>query len=125
MKHAEKRCLFNKCLLALKNEMLKRGFFFAVKNSGAVDLNPVVEILKAHGEAVEVDRLKGSYRMHKKRSSHYIDLAEDIDLFDSLYSYLPSGKEHAQFGEFWKTLNPMCTWFPHDPNHYSFEEGKK
>jgi D-alanyl-D-alanine dipeptidase len=58
-------------------------------------------------------------------SKHVSGLAVDINLYDKGYNYLPSGAEHVQFGAYWKSLHPECTWggdFPGDGNHYSWGE---
>jgi hypothetical protein len=62
---------------------------------------------------------------HKRNSFHYKRLAEDINLFkDDVY--LTSTEDHREFGEFWKSLDPMATWggdFKRkDGNHYSWGE---
>lgn len=62
---------------------------------------------------------------HKKDSFHYRGLAADINLFkDGVY--LMKTEDHQIFGEYWKSLNPDCTWggdFKNkDGNHYSFKE---
>lgn len=58
-------------------------------------------------------------------SVHQNKLAIDIDLFkDGVYQ--PNTESHAQFGAFWKTLDPEARWGGDfkprpDGNHYSFE----
>jgi hypothetical protein len=58
---------------------------------------------------------------HKKR------LAIDLNLFKD-GAYLSLTEDHAEFGEYWKTLHPLARWGGdfEDGNHYSFEhEGVK
>lgn len=95
-----KRKLFTACLAKLLTKMIDDGF------------EPM------HGK----DGLK-----HMKNSLHYEGLAVDIDLTKD-GEYLPSGKEHQPFGEFWESLNPECTWGGrfNDANHYSVTfQGRK
>ena len=62
---------------------------------------------------------------HKWGSFHYKRLAQDINLFKD-GNYLRSTKAHSVFGQFWKSLHPLCSWggdFKRkDGNHYSFGE---
>ena len=62
---------------------------------------------------------------HKRGSFHYRKLAVDLNLFKD-GNYLRSTKSHKVFGQFWKSLHPLCSWggdFKRkDGNHYSFGE---
>lgn len=62
---------------------------------------------------------------HSKNSKHYDKLAIDINLFKNGV-YLTETYHHKPLGEFWKSLNPNCTWggdFKRkDGNHYSWGE---
>ena len=62
---------------------------------------------------------------HKKGSFHYRKLAVDLNLFKD-GNYLRSTKSHKVFGNFWKSLHPLCSWGGDfrrkDGNHYSFGE---
>lgn len=61
---------------------------------------------------------------HMKNSLHYEGLAVDIDLIrDGIY--LDATSDHKQFGEFWESLDPDCTWggWFNDGNHYSVTYG--
>ena len=56
-------------------------------------------------------------------SAHKNKLAQDINLCRG-GKYLTATKDHAQFGQYWKTLFDDCRWggdFPGDANHYSIE----
>lgn len=59
-----------------------------------------------------------------RNSQHTIRLAIDLNLFKD-GKYLSSTESHRVFGEYWKTLHPLCRWggdFPKpDGNHYSLE----
>ena len=58
----------------------------------------------------------------RSKSNHKVRLAIDLNLFkDGVY--LTKTEDHKQFGEFWETLDPACSWGGHfnDGNHYSFE----
>jgi len=62
---------------------------------------------------------------HVEGSFHYKRLAIDLNLFkDGVY--LRSCEDHRRFGEFWKSLHPLCSWGGdfrnRDGNHYSFGE---
>lgn len=65
---------------------------------------------------------KPEYKAHKANSNHYIRLAIDLNLFKD-GAYITDGNAHKPFGEFWESLNPMCSWGGRfkDGNHYSFE----
>ena len=72
--------------------------------------------------------MKRSPLEHSPASFHYTRRAIDLNLFkDGVY--LVKTESHAQFGEYWKSLHPMCTWggdfVKPDGNHYSFGEGKR
>lgn len=58
-------------------------------------------------------------------SYHTKKLAIDLNLFKD-GKYLTSTESHRQFGEYWKTLDPECTWggdFKNsDGNHFSYGE---
>ena len=64
---------------------------------------------------------------HCKNSYHYRGLAADLNLYKN-GDYLRKTEDHAELGEYWKSLHPMCTWGgdfrKRDGNHYSFGEGK-
>jgi len=65
---------------------------------------------------------------HKPGSFHYRGLAADINLFKNGV-YLRKTEDHQQFGDYWKSLDDLCTWggdFKRpDGNHYSFGEGRR
>ena len=62
---------------------------------------------------------------HRAGSYHYKRLAIDLNLFKD-GEYLVETEDHKFLGEFWESLDPMCTWGGRfqDGNHYSFGEGK-
>ena len=93
----DKRRLFTWALAKLLEKMLDSGY----------------------GPMLGKDGLK-----HMANSLHFDGLAADIDLTKDGF-YLSDGKDHAQFGEYWKTLNKDCTWGGDfgDPNHYSVTLG--
>lgn len=62
------------------------------------------------------------------KSLHLIRLAIDLHLFKD-GRYLSMSDDHRPFGEFWKSLHPLCRWggdFQRvDGNHYSItHEGR-
>ncbi|MBC8549765.1 MAG: M15 family metallopeptidase [Candidatus Brocadiales bacterium] len=62
---------------------------------------------------------------HKNNSFHYIKLAGDLNLFlDG--KYLTETEDHKFLGEYWESLDPLCTWggdfSRKDGNHYSYGE---
>ena len=66
---------------------------------------------------------------HMAGSLHFDGLAMDIDLFKNGV-YLTDVKYHRPFGEFWKSLDPLCCYGGDfqsvDADHYSVTfEGKK
>ena len=62
---------------------------------------------------------------HIDGSYHYKRLAIDLNLFKD-GKYLTTTESHKPLGEFWKLLDPECTWggdFKRkDGNHYSYGE---
>ena len=62
---------------------------------------------------------------HMKGSLHYDGLAVDIDLCDKEGKYLPNTDDHKKYGEYWESLDPLCTWGGrfNDGNHYSVTMG--
>ena len=64
---------------------------------------------------------------HIQHSFHYIRLAIDLNLFKD-GEWLKETRDHAIFGYYWESLDPMCSWGGHfdrqDGNHYSYGEGK-
>lgn len=63
---------------------------------------------------------------HSDHSKHYSRLAIDLNLFKNGV-YLTQTKDHKFLGDFWKSLDPECTWggdFKRvsDGNHYSYGE---
>lgn len=65
---------------------------------------------------------------HMKGSVHGERLAVDLNLFKGS-TFLTATEAHKPFGEYWKTLHPLCRWggdFKHkDGNHYSITHGGK
>jgi hypothetical protein len=78
------------------------------------------------GDGFRAPRLHGAMGVKKgyghKNSCHKLKLAQDINLFKD-GKFLTSTKAHAVFGEYWKSLNPLCCWGgdfkKKDGNHYS------
>ena len=60
---------------------------------------------------------------HCEDSFHYKRLAIDLNLFKD-GTFLTTTKDHEIFGEFWESLDSLCTWGGRrdDGNHYSFGE---
>jgi len=62
---------------------------------------------------------------HKKDSFHYKRLAIDLNLFKD-GKYLYHTEDHKPLGEYWESLDPLCSWggrFKNsDGNHYSYGE---
>lgn len=62
---------------------------------------------------------------HRAGSLHYCRLAIDLNLFKNEV-YLRETSDHEFLGEYWKRLDPECTWggdFENkDGNHYSYGE---
>jgi len=55
-----------------------------------------------------------------KNSCHKLKLAQDLNLFKD-GKWLKETEDHKQFGEYWESLDPDCTWGGRfqDGNHYS------
>lgn len=64
---------------------------------------------------------------HIPGSFHYQRLAVDLNLFKD-GEYLTESSDHKLLGDFWESLDPMCSWGGrfkhHDGNHYSYGERK-
>lgn len=59
------------------------------------------------------------------KSLHLLGLAMDLNLFKNGV-WLPTTDAHKPFGEYWKSLHPLCRWGGDfttrpDGNHYSIE----
>ena len=92
------RKLFTRCLCQLLEKMLDDGY------------DPMI------GK----DGLK-----HMKNSLHFEGLAQDIDLTLNGV-YLDTTEDHAVFGAFWESLDPLCVWggsWGNDGNHYAVTFG--
>lgn len=80
--------------------------------------------------ALSIDK-PGEDTPHLRRGNHFNKLAQDLDLFrfnttTLHFDYVTDTEGHRPFGEFWKTLHPLCRWGGdfNDGNHYSlFHEG--
>jgi len=61
-----------------------------------------------------------------RNSLHVERLAVDFNLFRD-GQFLSDSRDHAELGEYWKSLHPLCRWggdFPKpDGNHYSMTRG--
>lgn len=86
-----------------------------------------------YGDAYRDPRVHGDVGTKKSYSSassvHKDRLAVDFNLFKD-GKYLTATEDHAELGEFWEGLHPLCRWggrFSNaDGNHYSFEhQGRK
>lgn len=64
---------------------------------------------------------------HIRESFHYSRLAIDLNLFKE-GAYLRDTEDHRPLGEYWLSLDPMCSWGGtfnrRDGNHYSYGESK-
>lgn len=88
MKLKEKQFMFTRLLMRLINLMIIRGY------------KPVM------GFAYRCEGCK----VGKENSLHKLCLAQDIELHDAEGNYLTETKDHEQFGKFWKSLHPLCSW---------------
>lgn len=62
--------------------------------------------------------------LHKKKSNHYIKLAQDIDLFKNGV-YLTSTASHKKLGHYWQDMGGAWGGMYQDGNHYSLQYGKR
>ena len=64
---------------------------------------------------------------HIKKSYHNDGLAVDFDLYDADGNYLPNTDDYRKPGEYWESLDPLCTWGGRfgDGCHFSYGEGKR
>jgi len=62
----------------------------------------------------------------RSKSNHKIRLAIDLNLFKN-GTYLTETDDHRPIGEFWESLDPLCSWGGRfsDGNHYSLEHKGK
>jgi len=62
---------------------------------------------------------------HINNSFHNKRLAIDLNLFKD-GEWLPETEQHRPLGEYWKSLDPECSWGgdfkKKDGNHYSYSE---
>lgn len=81
------------------------------------------------GDAYRDPRLHGEYGVKAgygaSRSFHKLRQAIDLNLYKD-GKYLEGTEAHKALGEWWESLDPMCTWGGrfNDGNHYSYGEGK-
>jgi hypothetical protein len=66
---------------------------------------------------------------HMENSLHYVGLASDLYIFKD-EEYLKTTEKYRFAGEFWKSLDPECTWggdfSKADGNHFSITfQGRK
>jgi hypothetical protein len=135
--------LFSECLAQLLAEIKRRGEKATIGDVWAVDLNPILKWLVSNGlssETIEMYKKLNS-RKHSPTSKHYDKLAVDINLFKSSeiidgyahetrWHYCTTTEDHAELGQFWKSLHPACEWggdFPgkkKDGNHYQINKDK-
>lgn len=77
------------------------------------------------GDAYRDPRLHGVVGIKKayghKDSFHKIRCAQDYNLFKN-GRWLKTTEAHKPLGEYWESLDPLCTWGGHfnDGNHYSY-----
>jgi hypothetical protein len=61
-----------------------------------------------------------------RNSLHVERLAVDFNLFRD-GQFLSDSRDHAELGEYWKSLHPLCRWggdfTKPDGNHYSMSRG--
>lgn len=103
----QKQSLFVKLVAILIAEAISQGYELTFG-----------EAYRSPEEAARLAKLKKGI----KNSNHIIKLAIDLNLFkDGVY--LSSTASHLPLGEYWETLNPLCSWGGRfgDGNHYSLE----
>jgi hypothetical protein len=86
------------------------------------------------GDAYRDTRLHGAMGEKKgyghPRSYHKQRLAIDLNLFKrdehGNMVYLITTEDHRPLGEYWKSLDPQCSWGGdfNDGNHYSYGESR-
>lgn len=78
------------------------------------------------GEAYRPQHIANYYAIRGRgvrNSFHTKRLAIDLHLFKD-GEYLTKTEDHKEFGEYWESLDPECTWGGrfNDGNHYSYGE---
>lgn len=103
--HRQKRVKFTHCLAILIIQMVQRGYEVAID------------------EATERLTAKDPTSDHIKGSLHHVGLAADLNLYKD-GTWLSRTTDHLEFGVFWESLDPACSWGGRfgDGNHYSFGE---
>lgn len=68
----------------------------------------------------------GILKYYKEWSKHCSRLAIDLNVFKNDV-WLKKTEELKPLGEYWESLDPLCSWGGRwqDGNHFSFGEGKK
>lgn len=107
MKLGQKQRLFSKLTIQLYQFIIDEGYEFTY---GDAYRDP-----RAFGEMGEIKTYGRS------KSNHKVRLAIDLNLFLN-GNYLTETKDHKKFGEYWESLDELCTWGGRwkDGNHYSF-----
>jgi hypothetical protein len=103
MKLKEKQFMFPRLFIRLIDLMLRRGY------------KPIL------GFGYRCKECK----VGKANSLHKLCLAQDVELHDAEGNYLTETEDHEQFGKFWESLHPLCSWGGRwkDGNHYSIQHG--
>jgi hypothetical protein len=102
----EDRCLFTKLICKQIDYMNSIPGYEAVFDEGTIHRTK-----------------KAPTTNHKVGSKHELGLAMDILLYINKV-YQTTTEAHKQFGEYWESLHPRCSWGGRfkDGNHYSFDE---
>ena len=87
--------LFMWCLPLLIDEMHNRGYEI---RGGDLFRDP-----RVHGEVGEKKSYSHSRSLHKSKCAIDLNLMKDG-------VYLTRTEDHQQFGDFWKSLDPLCEW---------------
>lgn len=110
MSELELQQLFAETTIFLYNKIVAKGYKFTY---GETWRDPRIAVLDAKDG-------KGIIR-----SLHFERLAVDLNLYKD-GKWLTNTEDHRPFGEYWKTLHPLCRWGGDfqtrpDGNHYSME----
>ena len=101
-------------------KLIPRLMDYAYKHGYALSMGDAYRDPRVFG-MVGVDKGYGA-----ASSNHKIRLAMDFNLFrlvDGRWEYCSASEDHRFLGEYWESLNPLCSWGGrfNDGNHYSME----
>jgi hypothetical protein len=119
----------NKPRKGLRYKQSQFAYFLGKLICFAYDQGFEITLGESTVDVMRCDKCGNKVSKHSKHSYHYIRLAQDINLFKFAcggWRYQTTTKSHEVLGEYWESLDLMCTWGGRfskpDGNHYAWGE---